>query len=176
MADINDVNSANGAGEGSARGFDRVKAILAELADATRTTAESIADEQKHRAAERVAGAAKAVRCAAQCFDQSESPVMARCTHRAADRIEDFSRAISGRRWSEMVAAAEDFARRQPTLFVLGAAAAGFLAGRLLLAAGGGQSDPSASPDATVTAAVASGSGEFTSCDAKGSETPEKRE
>ena len=72
------------------------------------------------------------MRCAAQSLDRSENPAIARYADQAADRIEDFSGLIRERRWSEIVADTEDLARRQPTLFVLGAAAVGFLAGRLL--------------------------------------------
>ena len=75
---------------------------------------------------------AEAVRCAAQSLDRSENRAIARYADQAADRIGDFSGLIRERQWSEIVADTEDLARRQPTLFVLGAAAIGFLAGRLL--------------------------------------------
>jgi hypothetical protein len=144
MADIDEVNrSASAAGgEQTARSFERAKAILAELAEATRAAAESIRDEQRQRAAQRVTAAAEAMRSAAQCFERSENPGMARYAHRTADRIEDFSREVRGRHWSEILADTEDFARRQPTFFVLGAAAAGFVAARLLLARKPGSAAP----------------------------------
>ena len=112
--------------------FERAKTILSELLDATRSAAERILDDQKLRTAERVSGMAEAVRCAAQSLDRSENPAIARYADQAAERIEDFSRLIRERQWSEIVADTEDLARRQPTLFALGAAAIGFLAGRLL--------------------------------------------
>jgi ElaB/YqjD/DUF883 family membrane-anchored ribosome-binding protein len=112
--------------------FERAKTILSELVDATRSAAEAILDDQKLRTAGRVSGMAEAVRCAAQSLDRSEYPAIARYADQAADRIEDFSGLIRERRWREIVADTEDLARRQPTLFVLGAAAVGFLAGRLL--------------------------------------------
>ena len=59
---------------------------------------------------------------------------MARYADEAADWIEDFSRAVRERRWRDIVADTEDFARRRPALFALGAIAAGFLAGRMLSA------------------------------------------
>ena len=112
--------------------LERAKAILSELLDATRSAAETILDEQKLRTAERVSGMAEAVRCAAQSLDRSENPAIARYADQAADRIDDFSRLIGERQWSEIIADTEDLARRQPMLFALGAAAIGFLAGRLL--------------------------------------------
>ena len=114
------------------QGSERAKTILSELLDAARSAAETILDDQKHRTAEQISGMAEAVRCAAQSLDRSENPAIARYADQAADRIEDFSRLIRERQWSEIVADTEDLARRQPTLFALGAAAIGFLAGRLL--------------------------------------------
>ena len=118
--------------EGGEQSFERAKTILSELLDATRSAAETILDDQKQGTAERVSGMAEAVRCAAQSLDRSENRAIARYADQAADRIEDFSGLIRERRWSEIVADTEDVARRQPTLFALGAAAIGFLAGRLL--------------------------------------------
>jgi ElaB/YqjD/DUF883 family membrane-anchored ribosome-binding protein len=130
---------ARGGGEAAYRerkeqSFERAKTILSELLDATRSAAETILDDQKLRTAERVSGMAEAVRCAAQSLDRSEYPAIARYADQAADRIEDFSGLIRERRWSEIVADTEDLARRQPMLLALGAAAIGFLAGRLLAA------------------------------------------
>jgi len=65
----------------------------------------------------------------------------------------------------ELAADAEDFARRQPTWFVLGAVATGFVVGRLLWTSTGGRrhdaarSSWSGEPTRTVRAAVSSGSG-----------------
>ena len=114
------------------QGSERAKTILSELLDAARSAAETILEDQKQRTAERVSGMAEAVRCAAQSLDRSENRAIARYADQAADRIEDLSGLIRERQWSEIVADTEDLARRQPTLFALGAAAIGFLAGRLL--------------------------------------------
>jgi hypothetical protein len=125
-------------GEGAAyrereeQSFERAKTILSELLDAARSAAETILEDQKQRTAERVSGMAEAVRCAAQSLDRPENRAIARYADQVADRIEDLSGLIRERPWSEIVADTEDLARRQPTLFALGAAAMGFLAGRLL--------------------------------------------
>ena len=136
MADkVDELGTGGGAAayrDGSEQSFQRAKTILSELLDATRSAAERILDDQKQRTAERISGTAEAVRCAAQSLDRSENPAIARYADQAADRIEDFSSLIRERQWSEIVADMEDLARRQPTLFALGAAAIGFLAGRLL--------------------------------------------
>ena len=136
MADkVDELGTGGGAAayrDGGEQSFQRAKTILSELLDATRSAAERILDDQKQRTAERISGTAEAVRCAAQSLDRSENPAIARYADQAADRIEDFSSLIRERQWSEIVADTEDLARRQPTLFALGAAALGFLAGRLL--------------------------------------------
>src|SRR5271166_6607788 len=83
-------------------GVDRAKGILAELAEAMRTVAEALADEQRARSAGRVAAVAAAVRGAAQSLAQSEMPTVAHCAGEAADRIEDFSAAVRERRWRDI--------------------------------------------------------------------------
>jgi hypothetical protein len=110
----------------------RAKPILTEVLDAARSAAEAILDEQKQRAAKRIAGIAAAVQCAAQALEPSDSRAIAGWADQAAGRIDDFARLLRDRRWSDIAADGEDFARRQPMLFVVGATVAGFLAGRLL--------------------------------------------
>jgi hypothetical protein len=124
-------DGAGHAAEGG-RSFERAKPILDEILDAARSAAATMLDEQKQRAAERVGGIAEAVRCAARSLDRSEDRAIAGWADQAAGRVEGFSRLIGERRWSDIAADTADFARRQPMLFVLGAAATGFLAGRLL--------------------------------------------
>lgn len=132
MGDSNDPTSAAAGGEGVKRGLGRAKGIVDELVDALRSAAESVAGEQQLRAAERVAALAEAVRCAARSLDQSESPAIARYAQSAADQVDHWSRVVGQRNWRGIIADTEDFARRQPVLFALGAVAAGFLAGRFL--------------------------------------------
>ena len=118
--------------EGGEQSFERAKTILAEFVDALRLVGETMLDEQKQQAAERVAGIAEAVRSAAQSLERSGSREIARYADGAADQVDHVSQLIRDRRWSKIVADTEDFAQRRPMLFALGAAAAGFLAGRLL--------------------------------------------
>jgi NTP pyrophosphatase (non-canonical NTP hydrolase) len=115
-------------------GVERVGAILAELADAARSAAEALLDDQKQQTAERIAEIAGAVHSAAQSLDRSDNSALARSVARAGDQVEGFSRLIRDRRWSEIAADADEFARRQPILFALGATLAGFAAGRLFSA------------------------------------------
>ena len=115
--------------------------------------------------AEKASGITEALRSAASSLEQSQNRALAGYVDQAADQVENISRTVRERRWNEIVADTEDFARRQPTLFVLGAVATGFLVGRFLWASTGGRhyrGDAEASRSETtrqVSAAVSSGSG-----------------
>jgi len=59
-------------------------------------------------------------------------PAAAHYADRAAAQIDRLSETVRSRQFGEMVTDAEDFARRQPALFIAVAVAAGFVIGRLL--------------------------------------------
>jgi hypothetical protein len=111
---------------------DRVKTIFGDLVEATRSAAEQMLNEQKRRAAERIAGIAEAVRSAAYSLERSENESVAFYANRAADQIDQLVQPVRDREWSEILADTEDFAKQRPVLFLLGATAVGFLAARLL--------------------------------------------
>ena len=144
---------------------DRTGTVIADFLDAARSAAESLLEEQKRQVAERVSGVSEALRNAIGPLDGSQNPMIARLVEQAANRVGDFSLTLRNRRWNELVADTEDFARRQPTLFVLGAVATGFLVGRFLWTAtqgqqrGQGAAPRSGETTRTVTAAVSSGTG-----------------
>jgi hypothetical protein len=138
---------------GSPLGLERAGAILAELADALGAVVEAAAEEQRMAAVGRAAAVAAALRTAARSLDQSDSPGLAHCADRAADRSDELARFIRERDWREIAAETAAFARRRPGLFGLGAVALGFLAGRLLLPAerdGRGDGTPTEAGDGEV--------------------------
>src|ERR1700730_10446291 len=93
------------AGAGAAGGsLDRVRTIFGDLVEATRSAAEQILDEQKRRAAERIAGNDEAVRSAAPWIERSEDGSVAFYVNRAADQIDQFVQPIRDREWSEILA------------------------------------------------------------------------
>ena len=147
-------------------GLERAGNVVAEFVDAARSAAESLLQEQKQQIADRVSGVAAALRGAAQSLDKTQNRVISHYVGEAAGQVEGLSRTLAGRRWNEILADTEDFARRQPVWFVLSAVAAGFLAGRFLWATAGGAGDwtgtsrEAARSQTTraVTAAVSSGS------------------
>jgi len=139
--------------------------VVTEFLDAARSAAESLLEEQKRQIADRISGIARALRSAAQPLDESQSRVIARYLEEGAAQIDSLSRRMHERHWGELVADTEDFARRQPAWFALGAVATGFVIGRLLWTSTGGRrhdaarSSWSGEPTRTVRAAVSSGSG-----------------
>ncbi|MBV9686930.1 MAG: hypothetical protein JO096_06940 [Alphaproteobacteria bacterium] len=143
------------------------RSVVAEFIDAARSTAESLLEEQKQQISDRVRGVAEALEGAARSLHGSQNPMVARYVQQAGDQVRAVSHNLQRRRWNELVAETEEFARRQPTLFVLGAVAVGFITGRLLWTAISVQSrnpDPmreSSRREATreVTAAVSSAPG-----------------
>ena len=171
MADSNESSSSKSSHEETAREVHSTAravaepghSVVAEFVDAARSAAESLLQEQKQQIAERVSGVAEALRSAAHSLDQSQNRVIARYAQQAGDQIENIARNMRNRRWSELVADTEEFARRQPTWFVLGAVATGFLVGRLIWAPtqrGDSVGESSRGETArAVTAAISSGSG-----------------
>ncbi len=166
MADRNDASSSTIAPTGATRIHSTDSgSVVTEFLDAARSAAESLLEEQKRQIADRVSGIARALQSAAQPLHESQSHVIAGYLEEAATQVDSLSRTVRERQWGELVADTEDFARRQPTWFVLGAIATGFVVGRLLWASTGGRqrdaarSSRSSEPARTVTAAVSSGSG-----------------
>jgi ElaB/YqjD/DUF883 family membrane-anchored ribosome-binding protein len=170
MADSID-SSSRMIGQGGAAGHHdtaqiggaRAGSVVTEFLDAARSAAESLLEEQKRQVADRVSGVGEALRSAIGPLDRSQSAIVARVVEQAADRVENFSRTLRNRHWNELVADTENYARRQPTLFVLGAIATGFLLGRLLWSTTGPEqqgADATRGGETTraVTAAVSSGS------------------
>jgi hypothetical protein len=171
MAQGND-DASGMIGDDEARGKagarrERSTSVVAEFVDAARTAAESLLEDQKRQIADRVGGIAQALHSAAHSLDHSQNRLIARYVEEAADKVEDISRTVRERRWSELVTDTEDFARRQPALFVLGAVAAGFLVERFLWATAGEPRQASETTRefsqgetaSTVRAAVSSASG-----------------
>ena len=171
MADSID-SSSRMIGQGGAAGHHdpaqtggaRAGSVVTEFLDAARSAAESLLEEQKRQVADRVSGVGEALRSAIGPLDRSQSAIVARVVEQAADRVENFSRTLRNWHWNELVADTENYARRQPTLFVLGAIATGFLLGRPFWSTTGPEqqgADATRSGETTraVTAAVSSGSG-----------------
>ena len=132
--------------------FDRAKAVGTQVKAAASTamvgagdlldTAKGLASDtgeqikdviatQKDASADRITGVASAIRNAADDIE-IELSFAAPYVRRMADEIDDFAAALKTQSLGEIVGAVEDFARRQPAVFLGIAAATGFAAVRLL--------------------------------------------
>ena len=105
---------------------------VARLGEQMRDAAESLVDEQKERMAVAVQGVADMLRRTADTLENENNATAAHYAGRVAAQVDRLSTAVREREIGEMVASTEDFARRQPALFIAGAVAAGFVIGRLL--------------------------------------------
>ena len=93
--------------------------------------ARHLAEEQKGRGAQRLEGVARAVHSAASEFER-DLPQAAGYIHEAASQIERASAAVREKSIEDIVAAIDDFARRQPVAFFGGSVLAGFVLSRFL--------------------------------------------
>jgi hypothetical protein len=105
--------------------------VAGEIVDEIRDAAAALLEEQKERAADAVHGVADALQRTAQTLDRDNMPI-AQFAARAAVRIDAFSERFRQRPWNDLMAEAEDVARRQPALFLAGAVAMGFVFGRFM--------------------------------------------
>jgi len=100
-----------------------------------RNAAEQMLEERKARAADQVHGVAQALRRTAEGV-KGENDLVGRYAEQAAETVERFADTVRERRIGDLVSELDDFARRSPTLFLLGAVAAGFVVGRFMAASG----------------------------------------
>jgi hypothetical protein len=100
-----------------------------------RNAAEQMLEERKSRAADQVHGVAQALRRTAEGV-KGENDLVGRYAEQAAETVERFADTVRERRIGDLVAEIDEFARRSPTLFLLGAVAAGFVVGRFMAASG----------------------------------------
>lgn len=102
------------------------------LADEAQQRARSLIEQQKVTAADAVHGWASALRTTARQLEEQEQGMSGRYAEWAADGIDRISRSLREQDLDALVHQVEDFARRQPALFLGGAVALGFLASRFL--------------------------------------------
>jgi hypothetical protein len=85
-----------------------------------------MAGEQKNLAADRVTGFADALRHASSDLDEQGQSLVSGVVRQAADGLERVSGAMRSNDVDDLVGSIEDFARRQPAVFIGSAVLAGF--------------------------------------------------
>ncbi|HWK43240.1 MAG TPA: hypothetical protein VNT30_00860 [Stellaceae bacterium] len=102
------------------------------LLDEVRSVAVQLIEEQKNRAAEVVHVLADALRQTGDTMGERDDKLVAHYANRAAEGVEHLSQAVRTKTLSGLAEDTAEFARRQPKLFVVSAAAVGFLLGQLI--------------------------------------------
>lgn len=101
------------------------------FADQAKAQGQSLLAEQKRVAADEIGNVAEALRKTARAMHAQEHPPMITpYAERAAESLERFSSTLRERDLDALVRQTEDFARRQPGVFVGSAVVAGFLLAR----------------------------------------------
>ncbi|NEW87223.1 MULTISPECIES: hypothetical protein [Rhodopseudomonas] len=148
------VSGETGAGAEPERDLkERIVGLASESADAARAKAEEFAEtakdfaaeageslkrrayEEKQAGADYVAHIADAIRRASREFD-NDLPIAGVYMRKAANKVEDISDTVQRGDLSDLVHGVQDFARRQPTVFLGLAVLAGFGAVRFLKSSG----------------------------------------
>lgn len=93
---------------------------------------QTLLHEQQQVIAEHVGGLAEALHHTAQHLQEQHRDAVAQYTGQAAQGLERFSQTLRERDLHAVVGQVEDFARRQPAVFIGSAALLGFLAARFL--------------------------------------------
>ena len=107
---------------------------VSELAHSAKDAAQQTIGRQKDTVASNLGEFARALRDAGRDSGGDGGQGMRPVAEWAADGLERVSSTLRTRDLNSMLRSTEDFARRQPLVFFLGAAAAGFLAARFLKA------------------------------------------
>ncbi|MDP8905338.1 MAG: hypothetical protein M3N29_08480 [Chloroflexota bacterium] len=109
------------------------ESTVSTIAEQAQQTAEAHVSTQKDQAAQALHSVASAVRDSGQRL-RSEQPQLASLAEQAAQKVDEASDYIRQHDVRDFVRTAEDFARREPLLFLGGAFAIGFLTARFLKA------------------------------------------
>ena len=116
-----------------------------EAVDKAKDLALSQLSGQKARAADAVSSMAQSLRQASQGLEQSDSPLAVhQYVNRAAEQLEQLGSFLNEKDMTEVIGEVENFARRQPALFLGAAFAAGLMAARFLKSSGSGGSSMNA--------------------------------
>jgi hypothetical protein len=100
--------------------------------DEAKARAGSAIDERKQGPAEDVEDVAHALKASAHDLEQRDKAYVARYVEQAAGSIEQFAATLQRQELGDLARQVEDFARRQPALFIGGSVAAGFALARFL--------------------------------------------
>lgn len=129
---------------GTDEGAQRLQDATSGLVEQAVSAAETRVSGRVSAASDTLQNAAHAIRQSGQNLREQEQPQVATLADTAAEQVERFAGYLQGRDARQLVGDVEDFARREPVLFVTGGLALGLLAARLLKSSSGGSGGGSA--------------------------------
>lgn len=115
--------------------LDNAKTAASDVLETGKVRAQEELTHGKSFVARQVTDAAHAAKTAAQDLRDRDQATLAEWAEAAADGMEHAAHGIEGRSVGEIFHQVEDFARRQPAIFLAGVALAGFAAARFAKAA-----------------------------------------
>ncbi len=116
--------------------MDQARQQTGQAMDQVRGNAFQMMDQQKSRAADSLGGVAHALRQTGDNLDGGDQGALGQYAHRAADTVDHLSEQLRNKSVDQLFSEAEDFARREPEVFLGGAVLLGLLAARFLKASG----------------------------------------
>ncbi|MFZ0255547.1 MAG: hypothetical protein WAN46_07870 [Gammaproteobacteria bacterium] len=141
-AGIQSSSSAGEAHEGR-QASDEAQEELQKYADTAKEAVQSakekgktMLEERKQALADEVSGIERALRRTATELRDEDRKAVGRYAEQVADGLEQVSHALREQDFDSLIEKTEDFARRQPGVFLGGAVAAGFLLARFLKSSG----------------------------------------
>jgi hypothetical protein len=108
------------------------------IVDRVRSAASAQVSTQKDRATDTLGTLAGAVRQSTQSLRDQHQDTVAQFVERAADQVERWSATLRDRDVGQLMTDVQQFARRQPALFIGGAFVGGVLVARFLKSSGHG--------------------------------------
>jgi hypothetical protein len=125
--------------DGSSSGGPSLPPAAGQAVDKAKDMAMSQLSGQKAKAADAVSSMAESLRKAGEGLEQSQSPLpVHQYVNRAAEQLEQLGSFLNEKEMTEVIGEVENFARRQPALFLGAAFAAGLVAARFLRSSGSG--------------------------------------
>ena len=122
--------------ESEERTVERARSTAEEALEAAQEEAKSALATQKIHAAESLTDVAQAIRRTSDELRQQEHESIARYAERAADRVEGFSDTLRTKPVEDIYSDVQNYAHRQPEVFLGGAFMLGLLAARFLKSSG----------------------------------------
>ena len=116
--------------------MDQAQGAAGQVAAQAKQQATSQLESQKERAVDTLVTVAQALRQTGEQLQQQEQGAVGGYVEQAAERVERMTNYLRAREVPDLIADTQDFARRQPGLFVTGALVLGFLGARFLMSSG----------------------------------------